>query len=122
MSNKSAFSVGTLVKFATVLGIALSAAPAAKAGIAIVQLSSAQFVSNCQRMGGTLSQPAAGGLSCKLPSGTVVSCSFNGDGSAFCDWRSRLAAVDSRNLLGDRLLDHNGKPPKVTTPGSETLN
>ncbi|WP_374384924.1 hypothetical protein [Dongia sp.] len=122
MSNGTRFTLGNILKFGLVLGIALGTAPAAKAGIAIVNLSSAQFVSNCQRMGGTLSRPEAGGLSCKLPSGTVVSCSFNGDGSAFCNWTSRLAAIESRDLLGSKLESQTGQPPKVAVPDSNTLN
>ncbi len=122
MSSKAFFSLGTVLKVTVALGIAVATAPAAMAGIAIVNLSSAQFVSNCQRMGGTLTQPQGGGLSCKLPSGTVVSCSFNGDGSAFCNWGSRLAAIDSRDLLGTKLENGGTKAPKTTVPGGDTLN
>lgn len=122
MSRKSLFSLGTALKVGIALGIAVATAPAAMAGIAIVQLNSSQFVSNCQRMGGTLSRPEGGGLSCKLPSGTVVSCSFNGDGSAFCNWGSRLAAIDSRDLLGTTFESGGIKMPKTTVPGSNTLN
>lgn len=124
MSTKWRDIRGNILVAAITLGFISGPIPVAlaKDGIAIVQLSSAQFVSNCQRMGGTLSQPSAGGLSCKLPSGTVVSCSFNGDGSAFCNWTTRLTPAQSRDLLGTRLDGTTTRPPKETIPGGDTLN
>ncbi len=121
MSKNSLFGLGSVLKLGIALGFAVSAAPSAMAGIAQVNLSPSQFVANCQRMGGTLTRPDGGGLSCKLPSGTTVSCSFNGDGSAFCNWGARLAEIDSRGLLGTK-GDGTTKAPKNTVPGSDTLN
>ena len=102
------------------LATAISAVgvPHAQAGLAIVRLSPAQFVSNCQSMGGTSSPAPHGGIRCTLASGTVVDCSFANDGSAVCQWTKDLPPKSAKALMGDvppdRLAPTTTKPPKAT--------
>lgn len=91
---------------------------AAKSGFAIVALSPAQFLSNCQSMGGTHSMAPHGGIRCTLPSGTVVDCSFGSDGQAICSWNRTMPTKSQKDLLGDPLpstVDPStgGKLPKA---------
>ena len=99
----------------------------AKSGFAIVSLSPAQFLSNCQSMGGTHSMAPHGGLRCTLPSGTVVDCSFGSDGQAICSWNRALPTKSQKDLLGDPIQDQlnpgatPSKPPK-TMDAPSTVN
>lgn len=89
----------------------------AKSGFAIVSLSPAQFLSNCQSMGGTHSMAPHGGIRCTLPSGTVVDCSFGSDGQAICSWNRTMPTKSQKDLLGDPLPNSvnptPAKPPKA---------
>lgn len=114
------------VGLAAALAWSAAGAPAeAKPGFAIVSLTPAQFLSNCQRMGGTHSMAPVGGLRCTLPSGTVVECSFTSDGQAFCNWNRTLPPKGQKDLLGDPLpstMDPGTGKPKAggadTAPGT----
>ena len=108
----------TLALAAAIVG---SMAPSAwaKPGFAIVSLSPAAFVSNCQSMGGTTSSAPHGGIRCTLPSGQTVDCSFNtSDGSAVCQWTRDLPPKSAKALMGDlppdSLAPTTSKPPKAT--------
>jgi hypothetical protein len=106
-----------LAKFSFAFGLALALAGAlpsaawAKPGFAIVKLTAAQFVSNCQSMGGTSSSAPGGGVRCTLPSGTVVDCSFSNDGTALCQWTKTLPPASIKGLMGDPL-------PNTMNPGT----
>jgi hypothetical protein len=63
--------VGALA-FAAVIVSGTTPAAWAKPGFAIVSLSPAAFVSNCQSMGGTSSSAPGGGIRCTLASGLSV--------------------------------------------------
>ena len=92
--------MGALV--VTVAAAAAAPHAFAKPGFAIVTLSPATFVSNCQSMGGTSSSAPGGGIRCTLASGQVVDCSFNvNDGTAVCQWTRDLPPKSSKQLLGD---------------------
>lgn len=98
----------------------------AKPGFAIVSLSPAQFLSNCQSMGGTHSMAPHGGIRCTLPSGTVVDCSFGSDGQAICSWNRTMPTKSQKDLLGDPLpstVDPStgGKLPKAPS-APDTVN
>ncbi|MGH6893447.1 MAG: hypothetical protein ACREEP_14445, partial [Dongiaceae bacterium] len=98
---------------ATIVGAAGTDAWA-KPGFAIVHLSPATFVSNCQSMGGTSSQAPGGGIRCTLPSGQVVDCSFNtSEGTAACQWTRGLPPKSAKQLMGD-------VPPDSLSPGTGT--
>ena len=74
----------------------------AKPGFAIVTLSPATFVSNCQSMGGTTSTAPGGGIRCTLSSGQTVDCSFNTTaGTAVCQWSKDLPPKSRKPLIGD---------------------
>ena len=104
--------VGALALIAA-LGLAAPQAWA-KPGFAIVTLSPAKFVSNCQSMGGTSSQAPGGGIRCTLPSGQTVDCSFNAsDGTAVCQWSRDLPPKSSKQLIGDPL-------PNSVNPNTNT--
>ena len=99
----------------------------AKPGFAQVSLTPAQFVANCQSLGGTSSNAPGGGIRCTLSSGQTVDCSFGNNGIALCQWSRSLPPATTKNLLGDmppNSLNPNTSPktPKVpgTVPG--TLN
>ena len=94
-------------------------------GGGIFRLTAAQFVSNCQAMGGTtspVSSAAGTSIRCVLPSGLTVDCSFSGD-QAVCQW-SRATPVNSlKDLLGDspQSMNPDSPPPEsLTSSGSET--
>ncbi len=118
--------VGTF-GLAVVVSLGLASGASAKSGFAIVSLSPAQFLSNCQSMGGTHSMAPHGGLRCTLPSGTVVDCSFGSDGQAICSWNRALPTKSQKDLLGDPIqnqLDPGAtpnKPPK-TMDAPSTVN
>jgi len=86
----------------------------AKPGFAIVSLSPAAFVSNCQSMGGTSSSAPTGGIRCTLPSGQTVDCSFNtSEGTAACTWTKDVPPAKTKLLIGDPLPSTmNSNPPK----------
>lgn len=88
----------------------------AKPGFAIVSLSPAKFVSNCQSQGGTTSSAPGGGIRCTLPSGQTVDCSFDtSTGQALCQWSKDLPPATKKPLIGDPLpnaVNPNLKPPK----------
>jgi hypothetical protein len=123
---KRALSSG-LALAALAAGLATFAPQAyAKPGFAIVALSPAQFLSNCQSMGGTHSMAPHGGIRCTLPSGTVVDCSFGSDGQAICSWNRTMPVKSQKDLLGDPLpntVDPNtgGKLPKAPS-APDTVN
>ena len=97
-----------------VLGLATGAgAPQAWAkGVSFNSLTPAQFISSCEKMGGTVSRPGTGVIRCKLPSGTVVDCSFDSNGTV-CAWRGTLPETESKQLMGD-------PSPATMNPGSNT--
>jgi hypothetical protein len=100
--------------FALAIAIVSAAGSAAwaKPGFAIVHLSPATFVSNCQSLGGTSSTAPNGGIRCTLASGQVVDCSFNtSDGSAVCQWTRPLPPKSAKQLMGD-------VPPASMSPGT----
>jgi len=124
MTLSTARIAGTVAFAAALVG---AAAPAtwAKPGFAIVHLSPATFVSNCQSMGGTTSSAPGGGIRCTLASGTVVDCSFNtSDGTAVCQWTRDLPPKSAKALMGDvppdSLAPPTSKPPKATDAPSTT--
>lgn len=124
--RRSTARVGTF-GLVIVIGLGLASGASAKSGFAIVSLSPAQFLSNCQSMGGTHSMAPHGGLRCTLPSGTVVDCSFGSDGQAICSWNRALPTKSQKDLLGDPIqnqLDPGAtpnKPPK-TMDAPSTVN
>lgn len=106
-------ALGTLALTAAILSAAGSNAWA-KPGFAIVSLSPAAFVSNCQSMGGTTSSAPGGGIRCTLASGQVVDCSFNtSDGTALCQWTRGLPPKSAKALMGD-------VPPDSLSPATGT--
>jgi hypothetical protein len=116
-------STARVATFGLAAAIGLSSAPAAwaKPGFAIVSLSPAAFVSNCQSMGGSTSSAPNGGIRCTLPSGQTVDCSFNTqEGTAACQWTKDLPPKSARALMGDVPQDSlaptttTTKPPKAT--------
>jgi hypothetical protein len=115
---KRALSRGMIVA-ALAAGVSTFGTPAvAKPGFAIVALSPAQFLSNCQSMGGTHSMAPYGGIRCTLPSGTVVDCSFGSDGQAICSWNRTMPTKSQKDLLGDPLpttMDPSTGKPKLPT-------
>jgi hypothetical protein len=81
-------------------------------GISFNSLTAAQFISSCEKMGGTVSRPGTGVIRCKLPSGTVVDCSFDSSGTV-CTWKGDLPTADSKKLMGD-------PSPATVNPGTGT--
>lgn len=81
-------------------------------GISFNSLTPAQFISSCEKMGGTVSRPGTGVIRCKLPSGTVVDCSFDSNGTV-CVWKGDLSTTDSKKLMGD-------PSPSSVNPGGTT--
>jgi hypothetical protein len=122
-------ALGTLALAAAIVSAAGSQAWA-KPGFAIVHLSPATFVSNCQSLGGTSSSAPNGGIRCTLANGQVVDCSFNtSDGSAVCQWTRPLPPKSAKALMGDlppasmAPPTTTTKPPKATdTPAVDTVN
>lgn len=97
---------------------ATGSAAYAKPGFAVVSLSPAAFISNCQSMGGTSSSAPGGGIRCTLPSGQTVDCSFNtSQGTALCQWTRDLPPKSQKPLIGDPLPNsvnpNPTKPPKA---------
>jgi len=94
----------------------------AKPGFAVVSLSPAAFVSNCQSLGGTTSSAPNGGIRCTLSSGQTVDCSFDtSTGTALCQWTKDLPPTKKKPLIGDPLpdqIDPNTGKPKA--PGAGT--
>ena len=126
-------STARVATFGLAAAIGLSIAPAAlaKPGFAIVSLSPAAFVSNCQSLGGSTSSAPSGGIRCTLPSGQTVDCSFNTtEGTAACQWTKDLPPKPAKALMGDVPPDSlsvspgTSKPPKATgAPGTtDTVN
>jgi hypothetical protein len=114
MTLSTARIVGTLA-FATAIASTTGPAAWAKPGFAVVSLSPATFVSNCQSLGGTTSSAPGGGIRCTLASGQTVDCSFNtSDGTALCQWTKDLPPKSSKALLGD-LPPASMAPPTTTT-------
>ena len=116
--NRSTARVGTFGLMVTV-GLGIAPTAWAKPGFAIVSLSPAAFVSNCQSMGGSTSSAPTGGIRCTLPSGQVVDCSFNTtEGTAVCQWTKDLPPKSAKALMGDvppdSLAPTTTKPPKAT--------
>jgi hypothetical protein len=113
------------------IAYALPLSALAKPGFAIVKLTAAAFVSNCQSMGGTSSSAPSGGIRCVLPSGTVVDCSFS-NGEAICQWTRTMPPASVKQLMGDTPPDRMMSPGNSTTPpkvpggsnsgGSNTVN
>ena len=108
-------------------GVSTGPAAWAKPGFAVVSLSPATFVSNCQSMGGTTSSAPGGGIRCTLASGQVVDCSFNtSDGTALCQWTRDLPPKSAKALMGDlppasmAPATTTTKPPKATDAPSTT--
>lgn len=112
-----ALSHGMALVVLATAGTLTAPAAFAKPGFAIVSLSPAQFLSNCQSMGGTHSMAPHGGIRCTLPSGQTVDCSFGSDGQAICQWTRELPPKGQKDLLGDPLPDTvnpaPSKPPKA---------
>ena len=111
------------------LGVAVAlVAPQAwaKPGFAIVSLSPAKFVSNCQGMGGTTSSAPNGGIRCTLPSGQTVDCSFDtSNGQALCQWTKDLPPKSSKQLMGDPLpgsMNPNTTTQPKATDAPSTVN
>ena len=103
------------------------AAPQAWAkGISFNSLTPAQFISSCEKMGGTVSRPGAGVIRCKLPSGTVVDCAFDSNGTV-CTWKGDLNTADTKQLMGDpspgTVNPNTGTTkPKATDAPTGTVN
>ena len=95
-----------------VLTVGALPALAVPPGFGTFRLTAAQFVANCQAMGGTSSpvESVAGtSIKCRLPSGLTVDCSFRG-GEATCTG-ARTAPLNSlKDLLGDRPQSVNPDP------------
>jgi hypothetical protein len=112
--KRSTARVGT---FGLVVAVGLLVAPGvwAKPGFAVVSLSPATFVSNCQSLGGTSSSAPGGGIRCTLPSGQTVDCSFNTtEGTAACQWTRDLPPKSAKALMGD-VPPASMAPPTTTT-------
>jgi hypothetical protein len=114
-------STARVATFGLAVATGLGTAPGAwaKPGFAIVSLSPAAFVSNCQSMGGSTSSAPTGGIRCTLPSGQTVDCSFNTtEGTAACQWTKDLPPKSAKSLMGDvppdSLAPTTAKPPKAT--------
>ncbi len=119
-------SRGLAVAALAIAGTTFGSEAFAKPGFAIVALTPAQFLSNCQSMGGTHSMAPHGGIRCTLPSGTVVDCSFGSDGQAICSWNRTMPTKSQKDLLGDPLpstMDPStgGKLPKAPS-APDTVN
>lgn len=116
------FSRGLALAVLAIAGTAFGSEAFAKPGFAVVTLSPAQFLSNCQSMGGTHSMAPHGGIRCTLPSGQTVDCSFSSDGQAFCNWSRTLPTKGQKQLLGDPLPStmnpDPAKPPKAGGGGT----
>ena len=128
MTVSTARIVGTLALATAIVG-SMGPAAWAKPGFAIVHLSPATFISNCQSLGGSSSTAPNGGIRCTLASGQVVDCSFNtSDGSAVCQWTRPLPPQSAKALMGDlppasMAPPTTTKPPKATdTPAVDTVN
>ena len=110
-------STARVGKFGLAVAVGLGIAPGAwaKPGFAIVSLSPAAFVSNCQSMGGSTSSAPTGGIRCTLPSGQTVDCSFNTtEGTAVCQWTKDLPPQSTKALIGD-VPPASMAPPTTTT-------
>jgi len=115
---KMAFSRGFVVVAVALAGSAAAPDAFAKPGFAVVSLSPAAFISNCQSLGGTSSSAPGGGIRCTLPSGQTVDCAFNTtEGTALCQWTRDLPPKSQKPLIGDPLPDsmnpNPSKPPKA---------
>jgi hypothetical protein len=97
------------------------------AGFRQVTLSPAQFVSNCESMHGTVKRSGDSSITCTLPSGLTVSCTFN-SGQALCQWGRALPSGQLEDLLGDGPQSMNpdpGPPQSLTSSdsgGSDSVN
>ena len=112
--KRSTARVGTF-GLAAAIGLGLAPGAWAKPGFAIVSLSPAAFVSNCQSMGGSTSSAPTGGIRCTLPSGQTVDCSFNTtEGTAACQWTKDLPPKSAKALMGD-VPPASMAPPTTTT-------
>jgi len=95
-------------------------------GISFNSLTPSQFISSCEKMGGTVSRPGPGVIRCKLPSGTVVDCSFDSNGMV-CAWKGDLNTADTKQLMGDpspaTVNPNTGTTkPKATDAPTGTVN
>ena len=105
-----AFKTARILALAALAG---TAAPQAWAkGVSFNSLTPAQFISSCEKMGGTVSRPGTGVIRCKLPSGTVVDCSFDSSGTV-CAWKGDLTTANTKQLMGD-------PSPGAVSPGNGT--
>jgi len=105
--------LGTLGAAMAALLVGSAAPQASAAGISFNSLTPAQFISSCEQMGGTVSRPGAGTIRCKLPSGTVVDCSFGADGT-ICVWKGNSTPPDVKQLFRD--VPPSSVNPNTTTP------
>jgi hypothetical protein len=83
---------------------------AAAKGVSFNSLTPSQFISSCEKMGGSVSRPGQGTIRCTLPSGTVVDCSF-GAGGTVCTWKGDMSTTNVKQLMGD-------PSPATVNPGS----
>lgn len=104
--------LGTLSALTAAMLVGAAAPQAWAAGISFNSLTPAQFISSCEQMGGTVSRPGAGTIRCKLPSGTVVDCSF-GTGGTICTWKGNTTPPDVKHLFRD-------VPPASINPNPAT--
>lgn len=115
-------STARVETFGLAVAIGLSIAPGAwaKPGFAVVKLSPAKFVSNCQSQGGTSSPAPGGGIRCTLPSGQTVDCSFDTTtGDALCQWSRDQPPPSVKALIGD-VPPSSMSPPTTTKPPKAT--
>lgn len=88
------------IRALVLLAAALASPEAAAKGVSFNSLTPSQFISSCEKMGGTVSRPGTGVIRCKLPSGTVVDCSFGPDGTV-CAWKGDMTTTAVKQLMGD---------------------
>jgi hypothetical protein len=98
----------------TLLAAGVATREAAAKGVSFNSLTPSQFISSCEKMGGTVSRPGTGVIRCKLPSGTVVDCAFGADGTV-CTWKGDLPTANVKQLMGD-------PSPAAVSPGNTTTN
>ncbi|HKP23399.1 MAG TPA: hypothetical protein VJV39_06005 [Dongiaceae bacterium] len=121
--QRSTARVGTF-GLAVAVGLGLAPVAWAKPGFALVKLTPAKFVSNCQSQGGSTSQAPGGGIRCTLPGGQTVDCSFDTTtGDALCQWSRDLPPPSVKAMIGDvppdSIAPTTTKPPKATgAPGT----
>lgn len=119
--------MGSVVRTLAVLafGVATVGTPQAWAkGVSFNSLTPAQFIASCEKMGGTVSRPGTGVIRCKLPSGTVVDCSFDANGTV-CAWKGSLPPSDSKQLMGDptpNSVNPNTNTQPKATDAPSTVN